>query len=823
MKDSFLKIAKAAKKESHTGYGDYAVFGGFSAFVEKTLSGDDSDDALLLKGVCRHYGDSNLITRKSIIALTLKILGDIETEEAANAPAASEEAPAEALFSAEPPPERAAAEDAPEEGSAAPKGEERRAPGKAPAVPKRSLKSAAASRRRGDIPTELSYLKGVGPKKAELLNKLGIRTVYDLCEYFPHRHEDRRFITPVAELNDGEQALVSGVVDRVELNRVRSRLQILKARLSDETGSLTVVWFNQPWLKQQLYDGREITVYGKAEFRGQRPSMTVSEYELARREEGFGILPVYGLTAGINQKTMRRVVASALELCGGELAEFFPADFLAEHRLEPRPDAVFDFHFPPDFESLRESRRRLVFEEFFLFRLAFRRRHDNESKEGVAMARGSKEEFFGMLPFTPTGAQDRAVSDIFRDMASPRMMNRLLEGDVGSGKTMVAAAAVWRCWRSGHQSALMAPTEILAEQHYASMRSLFADVGLNIALLTGSTKAAEKRSICRDLDDGKIDLLIGTHALIESTAVFRDLALVVIDEQHRFGVNQRGALFMKGNRPDLLVMTATPIPRTLAMTVFSGLDLSILDEMPPGRKPIKTMVITNDQEDRAIRFMKRHVEAGHQCYVVCPLVEESEKLDVEAATRFYDRLRLTEMNGVSVGLLHGKMKAGEKEDILNRFRDNEISVLVATTVIEVGIDVPNATVMYVKDADRFGLAQLHQIRGRIGRGRAAGTCLLQSGGKNELAMERLRVLERCGDGFKVAEEDLKLRGPGDFFGVRQHGLPEMNLADLFRDHELLREAAAAVDALLADDPELADAKWRPALERAVRQYDTIQN
>ncbi len=755
MKDIFTEILEAIKKESRRGYGDTTVFGGFYAFVAGKLGQGKYPHKEELLLLLREYSDAPLARRKDIMA-TAEVLVTVM--------AASQEKPPDKDTVAKPqlPPE----------------------------------------------PPGLQYVKGVGPKRVGLLKRLGIDNVNELLEYYPKRHEDRRQVTEIAQLSQGEYAVIRGYIKKVESRRWKKNLQITKAYLQDHSGFITAVWFNQNWVKDQLKIDQEIVAYGRSDFRYGKRQFLVGEFAAAADVSGFGILPIYGLTQGLNQKTMRSIIHNALLLEEGKVVEYLPDFIRSRYNLAEREWAMKRYHFPDDLAELQEARRRIVFDELFLLRLATSLEKGGSIYAGVKQTKGSLAEFQALLPYRLTGAQNRALEAIYSDMAADTRMMRLLEGDVGSGKTAVAAGAIYRSWRSGYQCALMAPTEILAAQHYKSLGEIFHDLGLNIALLSGSTAAPQKQEIYKALAAGEIDLLVGTHALVEQKTQFKDLATVIIDEQHRFGVDQREKLAAKGRATDTLVLTATPIPRTLAMTVFADLSLSILDEAPPGRQEIRTIILNPKEEMRALDFIKKQALAGYQAYIVCPLVEESEDLDLASASELYDRLSRGVFRDIKVGLVHGKMKSDEKYSVMAKFRRNEISVLISTTVVEVGVDVPNATVILIRDAHRFGLAQLHQMRGRIGRGQAQSYCILEYSGHGETAKRRMEIMAQYNDGFKIAEEDLSLRGPGDFFGTRQHGLAGLKVADLYVDHEILADAAACAGDLLKENPHLTGGEWQ---------------
>lgn len=790
MNEKYQAIIEAIKKESRKEYGDSTVFGGFSRFVADTLEHDADPRARASVLLASRYGTAGKEERREILKRIFVLL---QTGEEENSAIEKKEVRTVLLSQGR----------SLEENVASPKREN--------SAPEKNSTKTTPSRKKGAV-NSLQYLKHVGPKRVGLLKKLGIATVDDLIEYFPKRHEDRRKVTSIADLISDVPAVIRGVVQKTESLRLKKNLQLFKAYLNDDSGGVVALWYNQTWLKDQIHEGCEVLLYGKADFRYGKRQFTVTEFSLAEKAGGFGILPIYGLTEGLSQKLIRTIVQSALHEKQGQIGDFLPENVRKRFDFVGREWAINHYHFPDSLEELKDARRRLVFDEFFLLRMGQGVNGQHIEVQGISQAKGNLDEFSSFLPFTLTNAQKRAVNEIFLDMAAPNQMMRLVEGDVGSGKTVVAAAAIYRAVRSGHQCALMAPTELLARQHYQSLCSFFENSGLRIGLLTGDTKGADKQNIYRGLAAGKLDLLVGTHALIEEKTVFRDLSLVVIDEQHRFGVRQRETLAGKGNHPDTLILTATPIPRTLAMTVFAGLSLSVLDELPPGRIPVKTYVVTEKEESRALTFIRKHAEAGHQCYIVCPLVEESESLDLASATELYERLKKGAFQNLSLGLVHGKMNAKEKDTVMDDFRNGKISVLISTTVIEVGVDVPNATVMMVRDAHRFGLAQLHQIRGRIGRGKAQSHCILEYNGSSEYAKKRMEIMLKYQDGFRIAEEDLKLRGPGDFFGTRQHGLAELKIADLYVDHEILKTASSFAEELLTEDPKLNREPWRPLRE-----------
>ena len=658
-----------------------------------------------------------------------------------------------------------------------------------------------------ELSTSVRYIKGIGEQRAKSLEKLRIFTLRDLISYFPRDYEDRRTFRKIRDLEPGETACVTAMAAASPtLNRVRKGMELVKVRAVDETGALDVTFFNQTYMRDHIQAGEHYTFFGKAEVQGSRRTMVnpLVERENSRTMTGR-IMPVYPLTAGISQLTMTRSVEQGLAACRDLLPDPLPDEVRRDHQLCHTGYAYDQIHFPDDENTLAIARRRLAFEELFLLAIGMQVLSRRREELSCAPLRDlDLTAFYGSLPFSLTGAQQRAVDEILADLASGRPMNRLVQGDVGSGKTMVAAAAMVCAARSGRQTALMAPTEILAEQHYKGLAPLLEGLGISCALLTGATPAKERRAVLEGLESGRIQAVIGTHALISPDVTYRDLGLVVTDEQHRFGVGQRSALSAKGERPHLLVMSATPIPRTLALMIYGDLDVSVIDELPPGRQRIDTFAVTGAYRPRIYKFLAREIAAGRQAYMICSMVEENGADDRKAVTEYARVLQEQVFPQLRVACVHGRMKGREKEAVMAAFAGGEADILVSTTVVEVGVDVPNATVMVIEDADRFGLSQLHQLRGRVGRGKHKSYCVLITDNRSEETLARMRVMAQTGDGFRIAEEDLRLRGPGDFFGRRQHGLPALKVADLSWDMALLKEAQQAARALLDRDPGLED-------------------
>ena len=658
-----------------------------------------------------------------------------------------------------------------------------------------------------ELSTSVRYIKGIGEQRAKSLEKLRIFTLRDLISYFPRDYEDRRTFRKIRDLEPGETACVAAMAAASPtLNRVRKGMELVKVRAVDETGALDVTFFNQTYMRDHIRAGEQYTFFGKAEVQGSRRTMVnpLVERENSRTMTGR-IMPVYPLTAGISQLTMTRSVEQGLAACRDLLPDPLPDEVRRDHQLCHTGYAYDQIHFPDDENTLAIARRRLAFEELFLLAIGMQVLSRRREELSCAPLRDlDLTAFYGSLPFSLTGAQQRAVDEILADLASGRPMNRLVQGDVGSGKTMVAAAAMVCAARSGRQTALMAPTEILAEQHHKGLAPLLEGLGIPCALLTGAARAKERRAVLEGLESGRIQAVIGTHALISPDVTYRDLGLVVTDEQHRFGVGQRSALSAKGERPHLLVMSATPIPRTLALMIYGDLDVSVIDELPPGRQRIDTFAVTGAYRPRIYKFLAREIAAGRQAYMICSMVEENGADDRKAVTEYARVLQEQVFPQLRVACVHGRMKGREKEAVMAAFAGGEADILVSTTVVEVGVDVPNATVMVIEDADRFGLSQLHQLRGRVGRGKHKSYCVLITDNRSEETLARMRVMAQTGDGFRIAEEDLRLRGPGDFFGRRQHGLPALKVADLSWDMALLKEAQQAARALLDRDPGLED-------------------
>ena len=731
-----------------------------------------------------------------------------------------------------------------------------------------------------ELNTPLTALPGVGPARARSLEKLGFRTVGDLLGYYPRDYEDRTKRYAIAQAPADTPVCVSAMVaETPRLSRIRKGLELTRVKVVDSSAAMTLTFFNQSYVRDALVPGQEYIFYGRVEGdRGGR-QMTNPVFEREDRARFTGrILPVYPLTAGVSNNLLAGLAQRAVEECACQVAETLPADLLEAHDLAPAEFSCRSIHFPQDFDALARAKRRLVFEELFTLSagLALLRQR-RSGGEGPAFPACDPADFYALLPFAPTEAQRRTISECAADLASGRPMNRLLQGDVGSGKTAVAAACAWMAFRSGWQAAMMAPTEILAEQHCRALSALLAPAGMRVGLLTGSMRAGEKKRVYAALEAGEIDFVVGTHALLSGPVAFRRLGLVVADEQHRFGVEQRAALAAKANTPDcppeagrrlcgegggdsvssaangmdgvpaaacrcgeveqraalaakgekkirphVLVMSATPIPRTLALIIYGDLDVSVIDQLPPGRLPVKTVLVGESKRQRMYGFVREQIRQGRQAYIVCPAIEtdpESAAADLKRVVEYAEGLQKQVFPDLRVGLVHGRMKAKDKEAAMAAFARGETHILVSTTVVEVGVDVANATLMIVENADRYGLSQLHQLRGRVGRGEHQSWCVLVSDNRSPETRARLKVLVDTADGFRIAEEDLKLRGPGDFFGRRQHGLPALRMADLNTDTRVLKEARDAAVALLSADPDLSRPEHRPLQEKVRRLFE----
>ena len=658
--------------------------------------------------------------------------------------------------------------------------------------------------------SDIKFIKGVGEKRAELFNKLGIYDVRQLISFYPRKYEDWSVLTTAKQCESGETACIKAtLMTPVREHMIRKGMTVFKCDFTDGETVIHVTLFNNKYLAKSLRQYNDYILHGKIDVKLTFAEMSAPNIEEA--EKCAGIRPVYHATDRLNSKAIGKVIKTALDALP-TFEETLDTEFRLKYALVPLDFAIRQIHSPDSFESLEKARYRLIFEELLILQLGLiKLKSKKKAETAVKIKMDFTREFYTLLPFAPTGAQKRAIAECVSDMQSDYAMNRLVQGDVGSGKTAVGAGVIYSAVKNGFQCALMAPTEILAAQHMETLSKMLSPAGFRIDLLTGSTPAKEKREIKARLLEGETDLVIGTHALIQDDVEFKNLGLVITDEQHRFGVDQRANLAMKGHQPHTLVMSATPIPRTLALVMYSDLDLSVLDELPAGRQKIRTDVVDSGYHKRIYEFVKKAIARGEQAYIVCPLVEEGEN-DLLPATQYAEKLSETAFKGYNLGLLHGKMKAKDKDKVMTAFANGDIKILISTTVIEVGVDVPNATVMVIENAERFGLSQLHQLRGRVGRGAAQSYCILVSDSKGDTAQSRLAIMKKYSDGFKIADEDLKQRGPGDFFGNRQHGLPEMKIADMLGDTKMLALCRKAADDILAEDYDLDLPKNRALAE-----------
>lgn len=653
---------------------------------------------------------------------------------------------------------------------------------------------------------DIQYLKGVGPKRALKLNKLNIFTVEDLLNYFPVKYEDRRYISKINEINQQKKYLLKvKLFEKPKYSRIKKNMTIIKAICKDDTGFITLTFFNQDFLMDKLIADEYYYVFGSVKQAFGKFEMVNPEMEFIEKDwKANKIMPVYSLTYGLTNNEITNLIKTAIETYYEKIQNVLPENIIKEYKLASRKNAIKNIHFPGDAKKYSLAKRTLAFEKLLIFQLGLfnikNNIRNNECHIKIANTAYS-EKLLGSIPYKLTGAQIKVIEEIKSDMKSKKIMNRLVQGDVGSGKTVVAVYAMLLLANSGYQSAMMAPTEILALQHYETIKEYLnmSEININIEILTGSTKDKAKEEILKKLRDGEIDIIIGTHALIEDNVEFKNIGIVITDEQHRFGVRQRAKLSNKG-QTHILIMTATPIPRTLALMIYGDLDISIIDEMPPGRQKVLTEIISGKDKKRAYEFIKKQVDEGKQAYIVAPLVEDSENLDLNSATETFNDLKSSYFSEYKLGLLHGKMNNKEKEEIINKFYAGKISVLISTTVIEVGVNVPNAAVMLILNAERFGLAQLHQLRGRVGRGNNQSYCILVNESKSKKSKDRMNVLKTTDSGFKIAEEDLKIRGPGDFFGTKQHGLSKFEIQSIVSDVEIVHNVQQLSKRIMSENP-----------------------